>query len=112
MQVVDVAPAEWENTWIADLRVQDGLADVETPTTVVVEIRASRPRAAPRRASDAGDGRHGARRENRHASSRAWARKEVDFEVVFNTLDPAARAGPAGVRPAAGIDLARPPGRR
>ena len=48
MQVVDVAPAEWENTWISDLRVQDGLADVETPTTIVVELAASR---ASRRAA-------------------------------------------------------------
>ncbi|HMC10104.1 MAG TPA: VWA domain-containing protein, partial [Pirellulaceae bacterium] len=38
MQVVAVGPTEWENTSIADVRVQDGLADVETPTTVVVEI--------------------------------------------------------------------------
>src|SRR4029450_6235919 len=39
MQVVNVAPTEWENTWIADLRVQDGLADVETPATVIVELQ-------------------------------------------------------------------------
>jgi hypothetical protein len=38
IQVVSVAPAEWENTWIADLRLQDGLADLETPATVVAKI--------------------------------------------------------------------------
>ncbi|MBW8883773.1 MAG: BatA domain-containing protein, partial [Planctomycetia bacterium] len=38
MQVVSVAPSAPENAWIADLRVQDGLADMETPTTLVVKI--------------------------------------------------------------------------
>jgi len=38
-QVVDVSPGEWENTWISDLRIQDGVADVETPTTFIVELR-------------------------------------------------------------------------
>lgn len=38
IQCVVVRPAEWENTWVAALRVQDGLADVETPTTVIVEV--------------------------------------------------------------------------
>lgn len=38
MQIVNVAPDTRENTWIASLRVQDGLADVETPTTILVEV--------------------------------------------------------------------------
>ena len=38
IQIVSVAPAAWENTWISDLRVQDGLADIETPATIVVAI--------------------------------------------------------------------------
>jgi hypothetical protein len=38
MQIVNVAPDDRENTWIASLRVQDGLADVETPTTILVEV--------------------------------------------------------------------------
>ena len=38
MQVVDVAPPEWENTWVSDVRLQDGIADVETPATVVVQL--------------------------------------------------------------------------
>ena len=38
MQVVDVSSPSWRNTWIADLSVQDGLADIETPTTIVVKI--------------------------------------------------------------------------
>ncbi len=38
MQIVNVAPDVRENTWIASLRVQDGLADIETPTTILVEV--------------------------------------------------------------------------
>jgi hypothetical protein len=38
MQVVDVSSPSWRNTWIAELAVQDGLADIETPTTIVVKI--------------------------------------------------------------------------
>lgn len=38
-QVVSVAPAEWENTWISEVRLQDGLADVETLSTVIVQVR-------------------------------------------------------------------------
>ena len=38
IQVVDLSPPEWENTWIADLRLQDGLADTETAATFIVEI--------------------------------------------------------------------------
>jgi len=39
LQVVDVSPDDWENTWISDLRIQDGVADIETPTTFIVEVR-------------------------------------------------------------------------
>jgi hypothetical protein len=39
MQVVDVSEGEAENTWIASVRVQDGLADVQTPATIIAEIR-------------------------------------------------------------------------
>lgn len=38
MQIVNIAPDARENTWIASLRVQDGLADIETPTTILVEV--------------------------------------------------------------------------
>lgn len=39
LQVVDVSPDDWENTWVSDLRIQDGVADIETPTTFIVEVR-------------------------------------------------------------------------
>jgi hypothetical protein len=39
MQIVNVAPDDYENTWISDIRIQDGIADVETPTKFVVDLR-------------------------------------------------------------------------
>lgn len=42
-QVVAVAPAgssaDWENTWIAEIEVADGLADIETPTAIKVKLQ-------------------------------------------------------------------------
>jgi hypothetical protein len=85
MQVVDVAPAEWENTWIADLRVQDGLADIETPTTVIVEVQHRGP--AARRDVQVtlamGDTVLG---EKTVTIEPGLGGKEIDFEVVFNSL--------------------------
>jgi Aerotolerance regulator N-terminal/von Willebrand factor type A domain len=85
MQVVDVAPAEWENTWIADLRVQDGLADVETPTTVIVEIehRGSTARRDVQVTLSMGETVLG---EKTVTIEPGLGGKEVDFEVVFNAL--------------------------
>jgi hypothetical protein len=41
MQVASVAPeqSDVENTWIESIRVQDGLADVQTPATIIVDLR-------------------------------------------------------------------------
>jgi len=39
LQVVAVAPDKVENSWIADFRLRDGVADVETPATFVVRVR-------------------------------------------------------------------------
>ena len=38
MQLVDVSATDAENTWIASVEVQDGVADVETPATLLVRI--------------------------------------------------------------------------
>lgn len=85
MQVVDVAPANWENTWIADLRVQDGLADVETPTTIIVELahRGSGPRRDLQVTLTMGDTVIG---EKTVTLEPGLGTREVDFECVFNTL--------------------------
>ena len=47
LQIVDVAPESWENTWISALRIQDGLADTNTPTTILVRLQHHGPE--PRR---------------------------------------------------------------
>ena len=39
LQIVQVAAEKPENAWVADVRVPDGLADVETPTPLVATIR-------------------------------------------------------------------------
>ncbi|MHB1036403.1 MAG: BatA domain-containing protein [Pirellulales bacterium] len=39
MQIVDLAPDEPENAWIADFKVRDGIADVETSTVFVATVR-------------------------------------------------------------------------
>ena len=40
LQVVDCSPAaSADNTWISELRIQHGVADIETPTTFVVQVR-------------------------------------------------------------------------
>ena len=85
MQVVDVAPAEWENTWISDLRVQDGLADVETPSTIVVEVqhRGAGPRRDLQVTLAMGDTVLG---ERTITVEPGLGARQVDFEVVFNTL--------------------------
>jgi hypothetical protein len=38
MQIVEVVAPSAANVWIADLRLEDGLADVETPATITVEL--------------------------------------------------------------------------
>jgi hypothetical protein len=85
MQVVDVAPADWENTWIADVRVQDGLADIETPATVIVEVehRGAAPRRDVQVTLALGDTVLG---EKTVTFEPGLGAKEIDFEVVFNSL--------------------------
>lgn len=85
MQVVDVAPAEWENTWISDLRVQDGLADVETPATVIVELQHRGPATRQDLLVTLSMGETVLGEKSVSLEPGQGAR-EVDFEVVFNTL--------------------------
>ncbi|QDU27930.1 hypothetical protein ETAA8_30210 [Anatilimnocola aggregata] len=88
-QLVAVAPAgtaaDWENTWIADLRVQDGLADIETPTTiqVVLQHQGGVARQDIQVKLSYGDTVIG---ERTVAIEPGSGSKEVEFEYVFNTL--------------------------
>jgi hypothetical protein len=38
MEVLQVAPDEVNNAWVADLRIRDGLADLQTPATLVATL--------------------------------------------------------------------------
>jgi hypothetical protein len=90
MQVVDVSPAEWENTWVSDLRVQDGLADVETPSTFVVELQHRGTEASARKDVQVSffvDGELIA--EKAVSLDGENSMREVVFEHVFNTVAPA-----------------------
>ena len=86
-QVVDVSHREWENTWISDLRIQDGVADVETPTTFIVELR--HQGAGPRH-----DVQVTLTVDDVEAASKTMTiepglgAREVSFEHVFNSYRP------------------------
>jgi len=41
LQIVQVAPEDAKNVWVSDLRVQDGIADVETPTVFLATVHCS-----------------------------------------------------------------------
>ena len=43
LQVVDLSPASWQNTWVTGFRVQDGIADASTPTQFLVGLRHQGP---------------------------------------------------------------------
>lgn len=89
MQVVDVGASEWENTWVSDLRVQDGLADIETPTTFVVELQHRGAEGATRKDVQVSfyvDGDMVAERAVSLDSQNGM--REVVFEHTFNTVSP------------------------
>ncbi len=46
LQVCDLSLSEYDNTWVADVRIRDGVADMTTPATilVVLERRGGEPR--------------------------------------------------------------------
>lgn len=85
MQVVAVGPMEWENSWIADCRVQDGVADIETPATVIVEIRhrGASPRRDVQVTLSVGDSVVG---QKTVTIEQGLGTRAVDFECLFSTL--------------------------
>ena len=85
MQVVDVSAPSWRNTWVADLAVQDGLADIETPTTIVVKVEYAgleSGRSVPVKLY-LGDSVIGEKLVTLPAGDGA---QEVDFQYVFSGL--------------------------
>lgn len=47
LQVVHIGVSDAENAWIADFKLQDGIADVETPATFLVTVRYEGPAPRP-----------------------------------------------------------------
>jgi hypothetical protein len=39
LQIIEIGPRVRENTWISDFRLQDGVADIETPAVFQVELK-------------------------------------------------------------------------
>ena len=84
IQVVSVAPDHWENSWISDLRLQDGLADVETPTTFIVEVQHRGP--LPRKDVQVTLKIDGAEVASKTITlDPAEGARQVSFEYQFNT---------------------------
>jgi len=85
MQIIPVGAGPTENTYVADVRLQDGLADMETPATVVVAVahQGSSPRRDLVVKLSVGDTVLG---EKTVAIEPGAEKREIDFEVTFNTL--------------------------
>jgi hypothetical protein len=83
--VVPVSAGLSENTWIADVRLQDGLADMETTATVVVAVahQGSTPRRDLVVRLSQGDNVLG---ERTVTLEPGLGTREVDFEVRFSEL--------------------------
>jgi aerotolerance regulator-like protein/VWA domain-containing protein len=93
MQIVSVAPSEPENTWIADLRLQDGLADVQTPTVIVAEIaHRGRTRRDLQVVLTVGETVVGQQAVTIEPGA---GRREVTFECTFDSLTNAPKRGQA-----------------
>lgn len=88
-QIVAVAPAgsaaDWENTWVEKVEVADGLADIETPTTIKVQLghQGGIARQDVQVKLSYGDTVIGERSVSLEPGASG---KEVEFEYIFNTL--------------------------
>jgi hypothetical protein len=86
MQIVNVAPDEYENTWISDVRIQDGLADVETPTKFVVDVRHMGDR--PRHDVQVSLWVDNAEVASKTIDLEGSGVREVDFDYIFSSYQP------------------------
>ncbi len=102
VQVVQIARPELENTWIADFKLQDGVADVESTGHVPGHGPLRRSRAAQRRAGHAHDRRHGRRQQDAHAGAGPDGGSELSVSLRCR-----ARAGAGQLRLGRGLAAAR-----
>ena len=87
MQVVSVSPDDTENTWISDVRIEDELADVETPTRFVVDVRHSG--LGPRNDVQVGLWVDGAEVASKTVTLESGdGVREVDFDYLFSSYQP------------------------
>ena len=87
MQLVNIAPDAVENTWISDLRLEDDLADVETPAKFVVQVRheGASPRHDVQVSLWVDNAEVGTKTISLEAGNGA---REVDFEYLFTSYTP------------------------
>jgi hypothetical protein len=103
LQVVQVAPPSIENAYVADVRLRDGLADVETPSVVMATISYRGPQ--PRTGAQVTLEVDGAQVASRTIDLQPGQTQEIEFTHTFE-------AGVEPGRPAfAHVKVALPPDR-
>jgi len=85
LQVVDVSAANAENSWIDTFRLQDGVADVETPATFVVQVKHEGPSPREVQVTLAVDNVDAA---SKTVTVQPGGVREVTFEYVFIAYNP------------------------
>lgn len=88
VQIVALPHDNQDNAWISDLSLQDGLADIETPSTIVVEVQQRGKRAGiVQVALSVGDTVIGEKSVDFSPTEEgAGAARQVEFQHVFNAL--------------------------
>ena len=109
VQLVDVSPpglenaGDRENVWISDFRIQDGLADIETPARLVVELQYQGE--APQREIQVVLEVDGVEAHSKIVSLEpGLGAREVIFEYVFDTHQPEQPGKPRFVPVAAHVE--------
>ena len=82
MQIVAVTPDEIENSWVADFRLQDGIADLDTPALFTAVIRHEGPTA--RRAVEVKLTINGSEADSKVIDLEPGQAREVTFSYRFD----------------------------
>lgn len=88
VQVVEVASEGRDNAWISNLSLQDGLADIETPSTIVVEVQQRGTKSGVVQVTlSVGDAVIGEKSVDFSTTEEgAGAARQIEFQHVFNAL--------------------------